>query len=354
MPRIIYRDFDELADAIGGIAGRFVPTARQEKEWWTQVEPVGRLSTQLLQIGGATTFVGDGTPACVTLALPMNDTRRIRIDGQVLDDNALVFVKEKQPFTLYTPQATRWAGIVIPLDDSSVDADPRGALNLHALHERSDAQVSANPLQIGVLRELVSKLCTERAADAFAEPAAQRAAEEEILLATSHVLQASSKAARPRLGRPALSRERVISRTLQFMEASRGSPLLVGDLCRASQVSERTLRNVFHEYFGVSPMRLLKLRQLREIRAALLAADSMHETVASVAARFGIWDFSLFARNYKALYKESPSVTLRRAPVRQQRDCAANDTFLGYASEIFSSYRTCARETSSAAQAISN
>ena len=33
--------------------------------------------------------------------------------------------------------------------------------------------------------------------------------------------------------------------------------------------------------------------------------------MASIAGRFGTWDFSLFARNYKRLFGESPSQTLR-------------------------------------------
>jgi AraC family transcriptional regulator, ethanolamine operon transcriptional activator len=55
-------------------------------------------------------------------------------------------------------------------------------------------------------------------------------------------------------------------------------------------------------------MRLLKLRQLREIRAAMLAADPTHEISTRNAARFGILDLRLFARAYKAPFGESPSV----------------------------------------------
>jgi hypothetical protein len=39
----------------------------------------------------------------------------------------------------------------------------------------------------------------------------------------------------------------------------------------------------------------------------------------AVAARFGVWDFSLFARNYKAIYGETPSTTLKRPA--SPRDC---------------------------------
>jgi AraC family ethanolamine operon transcriptional activator len=134
------------------------------------------------------------------------------------------------------------------------------------------------------------------------------------------------------IGRPHLSRERVIARALELIRAHDGQPLFTSDLCRAAGVSERTLRNTFNEYFGVGPIRLLKMRQLREIRAALLAADAAHETVASIAGRFGVWDFSLFARNYKRLFGESPSQTLRMPAGSSEH---TDDTWLGYAVRKF-------------------
>jgi AraC family ethanolamine operon transcriptional activator len=99
-------------------------------------------------------------------------------------------------------------------------------------------------------------------------------------------------------------------------------------------VSERTLRNVFQEYFGVGPMRLLRVRQLHEIRAALLAAEPQKETVATIAARFGVWDFSQFARNYHGLYGERPSVTLRRKQPESVRRAPGpmNPTWIRYVS----------------------
>ena len=44
-------------------------------------------------------------------------------------------------------------------------------------------------------------------------------------------------------------------------------------MCNATKVSERTLRNIFQEFFGVGPMRLLKVRQLREIRSPAKVVD---------------------------------------------------------------------------------
>ena len=90
---------------------------------------------------------------------------------------------------------------------------------------------------------------------------------------------------------------------------------------------------IFQMFFGVGPMRLLKVRQLREIRAALMRADPQRDTVTRIAARFGIWDFSLFARNYKALFGESPSRTLRTPP--SDLKVRSSLSWLHYASKIF-------------------
>jgi AraC-like DNA-binding protein len=92
-------------------------------------------------------------------------------------------------------------------------------------------------------------------------------------------------------------------------------------------------------------MRLLKVRQLREIRSALLRADPATGTVTNIASQFGVWDFSLFARNYRALYGVSPSETLRKP---RQSDEIVQDsplaapTWIGFAARRF----TASRESS--------
>jgi transcriptional regulator GlxA family with amidase domain len=132
------------------------------------------------------------------------------------------------------------------------------------------------------------------------------------------------------LGRPGLARAQIIGKVLALTETRPGGPLPTDELCRRIGVAERTLRNIFYEYFGVGPMRFLKVRQLRNIRAALLAADPARDTVTRIAMRFGIADLSLFARNYKALFVESPSYSVRLAAKRAQRPTAVCDPWLRY------------------------
>jgi AraC family ethanolamine operon transcriptional activator len=332
MSRQIYRDFDEFADSIRGLAGRFIPTARSAADWWIEAVNVDRIEMQQLQIGGASTFAGDGKPGTLTFGIPMTDPHSIRIDGQGLDDGSFILLKHDQPFTYSGRLITRWAGVTVPIDhfeDMEIDSTAAATATPGETRTRTEGWMLER------MRRLIARVCAGEDTIVFVDPAASAAAEEEVLNSAALVLQSSTAAMDKHVGRPQVSRSRIIARCLELMDASAGQPMLIGDLCRASQVSERTLRNVFQEYFGVGPMRLLKVRQLREIRAALAAAEGGEQTVAKIAARFGVWDFSLFARNYRALYGETPSTTLRSAPQRHARSQTMPKTWIRYASQRF-------------------
>lgn len=326
MARLVFRDFDEFADAITGVDGRFVPTARSVSEWWTEAVRPGSVSLQQIQIGSATTFAGDGEPGRYTLGLPMTDPTQIRIDGNFLESDGYILLHEDQPFTFTGRDVVRWAGVSVPTDTELIPIE----LLMQARSDSGPRMRTALPY-LDRLRWVTERM--NASTIDFSDPIAAAAAEEEIAVCLTHVLERSMKVIDRHVGRPQFSRGRVIARTLALIEANEGQPLFIEDLCRATQVSERTLRNIFHEFFGVGPMRLLKVRQLREIRAALLRGDPQRDTVTRIAARFGIWDFSLFARNYKALFGESPSRTLRTLPT-DVKVCSPV-SWLHYASRIF-------------------
>jgi AraC family transcriptional regulator, ethanolamine operon transcriptional activator len=328
MGRLVFRDFDEFADSIEGVDGRFIPTARSTAEWWVEGVRPGSISLQQLQIGSATTFAGDGEPGSYALGLPMTDPRHIRIDGHFLEPDAFILLHEDQPFTFTGQDVVRWAGVSVPKDTTLVAPEL-----LQSARTGSGPRTRTVLSYLDRLRWVTSRAICGAGTIDFNEPAAALAAEEEIAICLTHVLERSMKVLDRHVGRPQFSRGRVISRTLALIEANEGQPLFIEDLCRATQVSERTLRNIFHEFFGVGPMRLLKVRQLREIRAALLRADPQRDTVTRIAAKFGIWDFSLFARNYKALFAESPSRTLRTPPTSNK--VRSSLSWLHYASRIF-------------------
>ncbi len=113
-------------------------------------------------------------------------------------------------------------------------------------------------------------------------------------------------------GRPRLNRAEIIRRTNNLLEERAGEPVLLEELAAAANVSERTLRTAFHQYFGVAPARYLQLRQLHQVYRALRAADAEALGVSDVLLQHGVWELGRFASRYRRLFGERPSETLRR------------------------------------------
>ena len=127
----------------------------------------------------------------------------------------------------------------------------------------------------------------------------------------------------PRIGRPRASRARIIVLITELLEKHQASVLRLADLCEVTGVSERTLRTMFREQFGVGPKRYLRTRKLHAVRAALAVADPARETVSGIARRFGLSDFGRMAKDYSALFGEYPRATLMRKPRGAGKACYA-------------------------------
>jgi AraC family ethanolamine operon transcriptional activator len=82
-------------------------------------------------------------------------------------------------------------------------------------------------------------------------------------------------------------------------------------LCAALGVPERTLQLAFQRTLAMSPRRWLHTARLLEARRLLGEAHPAGETVAGIAARCGLTHAGRFSSDYRLLFGEAPSVTLR-------------------------------------------
>ncbi len=69
----------------------------------------------------------------------------------------------------------------------------------------------------------------------------------------------------------------------------------------------------FQEVFGTSPMEYLKAQRLLSVRRSLKAADPKTTSVVEIARKYGFWSGGHFARDYKQMFGELPSETLKQA-----------------------------------------
>jgi AraC family ethanolamine operon transcriptional activator len=115
-----------------------------------------------------------------------------------------------------------------------------------------------------------------------------------------------------RLERTRQTQSRIVRIAEEYALSNLGAPLYVTDLCKAAQISERTLEYAFKEVMGLTPVTYLIRLRLHRVRQALLAAAADSTTVSTEALNWGFWHFGEFSRAYKDCFGELPSDTLRR------------------------------------------
>ncbi len=106
---------------------------------------------------------------------------------------------------------------------------------------------------------------------------------------------------------------RTVRAACEFVDSVRNEPLTVLDLCRVLNVSRRTLQYCFAEIHGISPLIYLRRVRLNRARRDLIQARDDRISVASVAMHWGFWHLGRFSQDYRQLFGELPSETLRRA-----------------------------------------
>lgn len=96
-----------------------------------------------------------------------------------------------------------------------------------------------------------------------------------------------------------------------IMTKAGDSLLHVNDLCSAAGVSERSLRRLFHDRFGISPKNYLNRIRLNSVRRDMKNCSYVDRNIADIANKHGFWHMGQFAADYRKLFGELPSQTSR-------------------------------------------
>jgi AraC-like DNA-binding protein len=104
----------------------------------------------------------------------------------------------------------------------------------------------------------------------------------------------------------------VARRAEEFLAAHIDRPLSLAELAETVGVSTRSLSRAFHERHGMGPIGFLRRRRLEAARRDLIDAEPGETDVTRVALRYGFAHLGRFAVDYRRMFGESPSETLRR------------------------------------------
>jgi AraC-like DNA-binding protein len=151
----------------------------------------------------------------------------------------------------------------------------------------------------------------EVAPEIIANPEAARGLEQTLIEAMVDCLGDRQE----RNGKSAQGQHAIVMRRFRrVLEENPEKALFIPEICKAIRVPERTLRLCCQEHLGISPKHYLQLRRLHLARRELRAAAPDTATVTDVATRYGFWQLGRFAVEYRSLFGETPSATLRGNP----------------------------------------
>lgn len=86
----------------------------------------------------------------------------------------------------------------------------------------------------------------------------------------------------------------------------------VDELCLIAGASQRTLEYAFKEKYGITPHTYIKNLRLNRVKKTLQFSDPKITSIIKVAEQHGFWHMGQFAADYKKLYRELPSFTLKK------------------------------------------
>lgn len=106
------------------------------------------------------------------------------------------------------------------------------------------------------------------------------------------------------------TRRYIVDRCQALTRARPDDPPSLTTLCRQLRISRRTLQYSFQAETGQSPVHYLRALRLNAVRRSLLRDPN--QRIADAAARQGFFHQSYFGREYRRLFRETPSTTLSR------------------------------------------
>ncbi len=85
----------------------------------------------------------------------------------------------------------------------------------------------------------------------------------------------------------------------------------VSEICENNNITERTLRRWFRREFKLSPKQYLSMLRMNMVRK-VLKNKSNHSNISEIAHEFNYWHMSQFSKDYKRVFNELPSHTLKK------------------------------------------
>ncbi len=246
------------------------------------------------------------TSLAVPLSMPLAGT----FQGQPIDGYALLALRAGEDFEFHTPEGMGLVGIsaasdlVDELCEVEFGSGVAGGRKLHHVTRLSDAQGVALGARLSALIDEAQRNpgCLEFAAT-------RRMFRDAMLGMFLDALDQTVGVERRDITHATYSD--IVRRCERHLRERPEEPVTVLELCRALRCSRRTLQTSFQRVADVTPVSYLRTIRLNAVRRMLRTTSAQQLGVGEAAASWGFTHLGYFAREYRDLFGELPSQTLR-------------------------------------------
>ena len=247
----------------------------------------------------------------VWFGLPMGETRSVRINGVPVHSGRIALHRGGTRFELVTPDELQFWGIVVKEDvlmacarqfeceDWFSKALERPVLGVSEAKKQTVQQICSTIL----LRPRQAKTSTVSAP-------LRRSLSDNTLSALFSLFQDSVPVSEDR--NSGQQRHHLVERADAYVRVHSDRLVTVSELCSALSISRRALQIGFQDVLGISPHAYIRAVSLNGVRSHLNNASSPYVSVQDAAAAYGFWHMSQFALDYRQLFGERPSETIKR------------------------------------------
>ena len=242
---------------------------------------------------------GGFSPTRITIGFLLSDREPGYINGIRSRANDLVVFPEGEELDYVLPAATEWGTMQFERD----------ALLAAGIPEECLRRMSVISPQAGQHNRLVRLM--RSAVDGNVSPQEQHVFRDAVLEDLCQALDPQPKQCR---GANFHDRTNLVRRFERLVAEEGAEKRAIPELAQALGIARRTLEQVFRDYVGLPPARYVAMLRLNAMRRELLQASEDNLRVAELAARYGVVHLGRFAGDYRQMFGELPSQTLRRAP----------------------------------------
>jgi len=266
-------------------------------------------------LGPAMHFTGEMARTCYTLVFVLACPEKGRSFNFSFEhtDGYMGFFPPGGVVDAVTPEGYANATLTVPV------AEFHAALERHFPEAPEKVLQSGAAMQIGPaeqarLRDVLARIEASlwHSPELFGGPRFLRQIERELLAVFLDALRGGCADLAPPASNRTGGRHRRLRQAREFLAAHTHEPIYLDDLCAVLDLTRRGVENLFQELLGLSPMSYLRHQRLHGARRALLQAPPAPGAVKFAARGWGFLHQGRFARDYRALFGESPVETLAR------------------------------------------